>query len=92
MEKIINLSKRHWGLVFSEILIVFGAVVIGEYFLIVVGINLFTLFIALPLIFIGFAVRSYFTSSSKRKGKDSGKEYSRKIRKSLSGRPKFKRI
>jgi len=92
MKKIIDLSKQHWGLVFSEILIVFGAVVIGEYFLIEVGINLFTLFIALPVIFIGFAVRSYFTSSNKRKGKDSGRIYSRKIKKSLSGRPEFKRI
>jgi len=92
MKKIIDLSKRHWGLVFSEILIVFGAVVIGEYFLIAVGINLFTLFTALPVIFIGFAVRSYFTSSNLSKRKDNGRIYSRKIKKSLAGRPKFKRI
>ena len=92
MKKIIDLSKRHWGLVFSEILIVFGAVVIGEYFLIVVGINIFTLFTALPIIFIGFAVRSYFTSSGINKRRDNGREYSRKIKRSLSERPKFKKI
>ena len=88
----IDLSKRHWGLAFSEILIVFGAVVIGEYFLVVVGISSFTLFIALPVIFIGFAVRSYFTSPNKKKRGDNGREYSRKIRKSLAGKPDFKRI
>lgn len=86
------MSKKHWGLVFSEVLIVFGAVVVGEYFLRVVGINLFTLFIALPAIFIGFAVRSYFTSSSKKKGRDSGRAYGKKIKKSLSEKREFKRI
>lgn len=92
MKKIIDLSKRHWGLVFSEILIVFGAVVIGEYFLVVVGISSFTLFIALPVIFIGFAVRSYFTSPNKKRKGDNGREYGQKIRKSLAGRPEFKKI
>ena len=92
MKKIIDLSKRHWGLVFSEILIVFGAVVIGEYFLVVVGINIFTLFTALPVIFIGFAVRSYFTSPNKKKKGDNGREYSRKIKRSLSEKREFKRI
>jgi len=92
MKRIIDLSKRHWGLVFSEILIVFGAVVVGEYFLIVVGVNLLTLLIALPTIFIGFMVRSYFTSQSKMKKKDSGREYSMRIRKSLFEKPEFKRI
>lgn len=69
MKRIINSSKEHWGFVLSEVFIIFGAVVIGEYSLRVIGSNLFSLFIALPAIFIGFAVRSYFNSVNARRNK-----------------------
>lgn len=52
---------HHWGLVFGEILVIASAVIIGENVLSYIGINLFSLLIALPAIFIGLAMRYYFT-------------------------------
>lgn len=69
MKRIIDSSRQHWGLVLSEVFIIFGAVIIGEYSLRVIGMNLFSLFVALPAIFIGFAVRSYFNSVNERRNK-----------------------
>ena len=69
MKRIINSSKQHWGLVLSEIFIIVGAVIIGEYSLNVIGMNIFSLSIALPAIFIGFAVRSYFNSVNEKRNK-----------------------
>ena len=71
MKRIIDSSKQHWGFVLSEVFIIFGAVIIGEYALRVIGMNLFSLFVALPAIFIGFAVRSYFDSVNERRNKAS---------------------
>jgi len=71
MKRIIDSSRQHWGLVLSEVFIIFGAVVIGEYSLRVIGMNVFSLFVALPAIFIGFAVRSYFNSVNERRNKTS---------------------
>ena len=66
MKKIIQSSKNHWGLALGEIFIIFGAVIIGEYALRIININTLTVFIALPAIFIGLAVRSYFSTSMKK--------------------------
>jgi len=66
MKKIIHSSKNHWGLAFGEIFIIFGAVVIGEYALRIININTLSLVVALPAIFIGLAVRSYFSTSIKK--------------------------
>ena len=52
---------HHWGLVLGEILVIASAVIIGENVLSYIGINLFSLLIALPAIFIGLAMRYYFT-------------------------------
>lgn len=71
MKRIIHSSKQHWGLVLSEVFIISGAVIIGEYALRVIGMNIFSLFVALPAIFIGFAVRSYFNSVNERRNKTS---------------------
>ena len=71
MKRIINSSKQHWGLVLSEVFIIFGAVIIGEYALRVIGMNIFSLFVAIPAIFIGFAARSYFNSVNERRNKTS---------------------
>lgn len=71
MKRIINSSKQHWGLVLSEVFIISGAVIIGEYALRVIGMNIFSLFVAIPAIFIGFAVRSYFNSVNERRNKTS---------------------
>ena len=60
MEKIINSSAKHWGLVLGEIFIIFGAVIIGKYILEKISLNLTTLLIALPAIFIGLIMKSYF--------------------------------
>ena len=65
MKKIIYSSKNHWGLALGEIFIIFGAVLIGEYALKIMNINTFSLLIALPAIFIGLVVRSYFNTSIK---------------------------
>ena len=66
MKKVLQSSKDHWGLALGEIFIIFGAVVIGEYALRIVNINTFSLIVALPAIFIGLAVRSYFSTSMKK--------------------------
>ena len=66
MRKVIHTSKNHWGLALGEIFIIFGAVVIGEYALRIININALSLVIALPAIFIGLAVRSYFSTSMKK--------------------------
>ena len=66
MRKVIHTSKNHWGLALGEIFIIFGAVIIGEYALRIININTLSLFIALPAIFIGLAVRSYFSTSMKK--------------------------
>lgn len=71
MKRIIDSSKQHWGLVLSEVFIIFGAVIIGEYALKVIGMNIFSLFVALPAIFIGFAVRAHFNSVNERRNKTS---------------------
>ena len=71
MKRIINSSKQHWGLVLSEVFIIVGAVIIGEYSLRVIGMNIFSLFVAIPAIFIGFAVRSYFNSVNEKRNKTS---------------------
>ena len=71
MKRIIDSSKQHWGFVLSEVFIIFGAVIIGEYALRVIGMNIFSLFVAVPAIFIGFAVRSYFNSVNERRNKTS---------------------
>jgi|TARA_Y100000034_G_C6765441_1_gene341177 hypothetical protein len=68
MKKIINLSKKHGGLVFGEVLVVAGAVVVGDYALRAVSnMNLRALFVALPLIFLGLVMRTYFNQSNKKK-------------------------
>ena len=66
MKRVIQSSKNHWGLALGEIFIIFGAVVIGEYALRIININTLSLVIALPAIFIGLAVRSYFSTSMKK--------------------------
>ena len=66
MKKVINKSKDHWGLALGEIFIIFGAVIIGEYALRIININALSLIVALPAIFIGLAVRSYFNTSMKK--------------------------
>ena len=71
MKKIINSSTKHGGLVLAEVLIVLGAVLIGEYAIRVVGIGSFSLFIALPAIFIGLIVRSYFSTLTGENNKES---------------------
>lgn len=67
MKKIIDSSTKHSGLVLAEVLIVLGAVLIGEYAIRVIGIGSFSLFIALPLIFLGLMIRSYFSTLTKKK-------------------------
>tara|TARA_Y100000034_G_C6785067_1_gene351135 strand:+ start:90 stop:299 length:210 start_codon:yes stop_codon:yes gene_type:complete len=62
MKKVIDSSTRHSGLVLAEVLIILGAVLVGEYALSIVGMSYLALFIALPAIFIGLLVRSYFTN------------------------------
>lgn len=71
MKRIINSSKQHWGFVLSEMFIIFGAVIFGEYALRVIGTSIFSLFVALPAIFIGFAVRAHFNSVNERRNKAS---------------------
>ena len=71
MKRIINSSKQHWGFVLSEIFIIFGAVIFGEYFLRVIGTSILSLFVALPAIFIGLAVRAHFNSVNERRNKAS---------------------
>ena len=66
MKKVIHSPKNHWGLALGEIFIIFGAIIIGEYALRIININTFSLIIALPAIFIGLAVRSYFNTSMKK--------------------------
>lgn len=66
MKKIINSSKEHSGLVLAEVLIILGAVLVGEYSIRVIGISSFSLFIALPAILIGLIMRSYFTPTVKK--------------------------
>jgi len=66
MKRIVKSSKEHWGLVIGEVFVVAGAVIVGEYALRVVGMNALSLLIAIPAIFIGLAVRSYFNGFSKK--------------------------
>lgn len=60
MKKIINSSAKHWGLVLGEVFIIFGAVIIGKYVLEKINLSLGSLLIALPAIFIGLVMKSYF--------------------------------
>ena len=50
----------------GEILVIAGAVIIGEYTLRIIGLNVLSLLIAIPAIFIGLAVRNYFNASGKK--------------------------
>lgn len=59
MKRIIKSSQKHWEIISSEVLIVFGAVILGEYFLDNFGINLLTLLIAFPALLMGLIIRSY---------------------------------
>lgn len=67
MKKMIHSSKNHWGLALGEVFIILGAVIIGEYSLKVLGITVFSLFVALPAIFVGLVIRSYFNTSARKK-------------------------
>ena len=59
MKRIIKSSKKHWQIISSEVMIVFGAVILGDYSLNKFGINLFSLFIAFPALLAGLVIRSY---------------------------------
>ena len=67
MKRIINSSTKHSGLVLAEVLIILGAVLIGEYAIKIIGMNLSSLLIALPLIFFGLIMRTYFNQSNKKR-------------------------
>ena len=55
-------SKKHGGLVLAEVLIILGAVLIGESAIKLIGVSNFSFFIALPAILIGLVVRSHFST------------------------------